>query len=102
MLSLAPTASIILIIGGGGAFKQVLINSGVGNAIAEFATHANINVILFAWLVAALIRIATGSATVAITTAAGIVSPVLALTPGANIAGCTRHRCGFPDPIPCQ
>ena len=76
VLSLAPTASIILIIGGGGAFKQVLINSGVGNAIAEFATHANINVILFAWLVAALIRIATGSATVAITTAAGIVSPV--------------------------
>jgi GntP family gluconate:H+ symporter len=82
---LAPTATIILIIGGGGAFKQVLINSGVGNAIAEVATHANINVILFAWLVAALIRVATGSATVAMTTAAGIVAPVLALTPGANI-----------------
>lgn len=82
---LAPTATIILIIGGGGAFKQVLINSGVGNAIAEFATNAHINVILFAWLVAALIRVATGSATVAMTTAAGIVAPVLALTPGANI-----------------
>lgn len=82
---LAPTATIILIIGGGGAFKQVLINSGVGNAIAEVATHANINVILFAWLVAALIRVATGSATVAMTTAAGIVAPVLALTPGASI-----------------
>ena len=62
-----------------------MINSGVGNAIAEVATHANINVILFAWLVAALIRVATGSATVAMTTAAGIVAPVLALTPGANI-----------------
>lgn len=82
---LAPTATIILIIGGGGAFKQVLINSGVGNAIAEVATHANINIILFAWLVAALIRVATGSATVAMTTAAGIVAPVLALTPGASI-----------------
>lgn len=82
---LAPTATIILIIGGGGAFKQVLINSGVGNAIAEVATHAHINVILFAWLVAALIRVATGSATVAMTTAAGIVAPVLALTPGASI-----------------
>ena len=44
----------------------------------------NINTILFAWLVAALIRVATGSATVAMTTAAGIVTPVLALSPGAS------------------
>lgn len=82
---LAPTASIILIIGGGGAFKQVLIDSGVGNAIAELATSININVILFAWLVAALIRVATGSATVAMTTAAGIVAPVLAMSPGVSV-----------------
>lgn len=82
---LAPTATIILIIGGGGAFKQVLINSGVGSAIAELATQANINVILFAWFVAALIRVATGSATVAMTTAAGIVAPVLAMNPGVNV-----------------
>jgi GntP family gluconate:H+ symporter len=82
---LAPTATIILIIGGGGAFKQVLINSGVGGAIAQIATHANVNVILFAWFVAALIRVATGSATVAMTTAAGIVAPVLAMSPGANV-----------------
>ncbi|GGA47371.1 GntP family permease [Paenibacillus physcomitrellae] len=82
---LAPTATIILIIGGGGAFKQVLINSGVGTAIANVATNAHINVILFAWLVAALIRVATGSATVAMTTAAGIVAPVLAATPGASV-----------------
>jgi len=82
---LAPTASIILIIGAGGAFKQVLINSGVGKAIAEIATQADINIILFAWLVAALIRVATGSATVAMTTAAGIVAPVLALNPGTNV-----------------
>ncbi|MDP4096010.1 GntP family permease [Paenibacillus sp. P96] len=83
--SLAPTASIILIIGAGGAFKTVLIDSGVGKAIAEMATGANVNVIVFAFLVAALIRVATGSATVAMTTAAGIVAPVLALTPGANV-----------------
>lgn len=80
-----PCCKIILIIGAGGAFKQVLINSGVGNAIAEIATGANINIILFAWLVAALIRVATGSATVAMTTAAGIVAPVLAMTPGVNV-----------------
>jgi gluconate transporter len=83
--SLPPIAGIVLIIGGGGAFKQVLIDSGVGQAIAELATNANINVILFAWLVAALIRVATGSATVAMTTSAGIVAPVLAMTPGANL-----------------
>ncbi|WP_223069979.1 GntP family permease [Paenibacillus caui] len=82
---LAPTATIILIIGGGGAFKQVLINSGVGDAIADVAAHAHINVILFAWFTAALIRVATGSATVAMTTAAGIVAPVLALTPGTSV-----------------
>jgi GntP family gluconate:H+ symporter len=83
--SLAPIAGIVLIIGGGGAFKQVLIDSGVGQAIADLATNAHINVILFAWLVAALIRVATGSATVAMTTSAGIVAPVLALSPGANV-----------------
>jgi GntP family gluconate:H+ symporter len=83
--SLAPIAGIILIIGGGGAFKQVLIDSGVGVAIAGIATHANVNIILFAWFVAALIRVATGSATVAMTTTAGIVAPVIALTPGANV-----------------
>ncbi|MBB6695007.1 GntP family permease [Cohnella xylanilytica] len=83
--SLAPIAGIVLIIGGGGAFKQVLIDSGVGQAIADLATNAHINVLLFAWLVAALIRVATGSATVAMTTSAGIVAPVLAMTPGANV-----------------
>ncbi|MEC0213831.1 GntP family permease [Paenibacillus ehimensis] len=82
---LAPTATIILIIGAGGAFKQVLINSGVGGAIAAMATQAHVNIILFAWFVAALIRVATGSATVAMTTAAGIVAPVLALNPGVNV-----------------
>ncbi len=60
---LAPIAPIILIIGAGGAFKQVLITSGVGNAISEIATSANINVILFAWLASALILVATGSGT---------------------------------------
>ncbi|MBB6672743.1 GntP family permease [Cohnella nanjingensis] len=82
---LAPIATIVLIIGGGGAFKQVLIDSGVGQAIADVATSAHVNIILFAWFVAALIRVATGSATVAMTTSAGIVAPVLAQTVGANV-----------------
>ncbi|MNC35172.1 Gnt-II system L-idonate transporter [compost metagenome] len=63
----------------------MLIDSGVGGAIAALATQTHVNIILFAWLIAALIRVATGSATVAMTTAAGIVAPVLAVTPGVNI-----------------
>lgn len=82
---LAPIATIILIIGAGGAFKQVLITSGVGNAIAALATSSHVNIIFFAWLIAALIRVATGSATIAMTTAAGIVAPILAQSPGANV-----------------
>ncbi|MBL5802582.1 GntP family permease [Heyndrickxia sporothermodurans] len=81
---LAPTATIILVIGGGGAFKNVLITSGVGDAIANLATNTHISPILFAWLVAALIRVATGSASVAMTTAVGIVAPVIASTHGVN------------------
>ena len=82
---LAPTASIILIIGAGGAFKNILIESGVGDAIAGLATSFDISPILFAWLVAALIRIATGSATVAMTTAVGIVVPIISTVPGVNV-----------------
>ncbi|WP_308639737.1 GntP family permease [Paenibacillus silvisoli] len=82
---LAPTATIILIIGAGGAFKQVLINSGVGDAIAAIATSSNVNIIFFAWFIAALIRVATGSATIAMTTAAGIVAPILAQNPDTNV-----------------
>ena len=60
--SLAPTAAIILIIGAGGGFKQMLVTSGVGDVIGHMAVNAQINPILLAWLVAAVIRVATGSA----------------------------------------
>jgi GntP family gluconate:H+ symporter len=82
--SLAPTAAIVLIIGAGGGFKQMLVNSGVGNAIGQMAMHAEINPLLLAWFVAALVRLATGSATVATITGAGIVAPLPTLMPGAN------------------
>ena len=71
--SLLPVAAILLIIGAGGGFKQMLIATGVGRTIGEMAVHAHLSPILLAWLVAALIRIATGSATVATITGAGIV-----------------------------
>ena len=82
--SLLPVAAILLIIGAGGGFKQMLIATGVGKTIGEMAVHAHLSPILLAWLVAALIRIATGSATVATVTGAGIVAPILTLVPGVN------------------
>jgi gluconate:H+ symporter, GntP family len=82
---LAPIGGVILVIGAGGGFKEVLVGSGVGAAIAERASHWHMSPLFLAWLVAALIRIATGSATVAITTAAGIVLPVASGIPGVNL-----------------
>src|SRR5882762_8335465 len=79
---LAPTATILVVIGAGGGFNRVLIESGVGRAIADVALGSHASPLLLAWIVAALIRVATGSATVAMTTAAGIVAPIAAATPG--------------------
>ena len=65
-------------------FKQILVNSGVGNAIGQYAVQAHISPILLAWLVARLIPIATGSATVATITGAGIVALSCHPYPGVN------------------
>jgi GntP family gluconate:H+ symporter len=81
---LGPIASILLVIGAGGGFNQVLVQSGVGSAIAKAAIGSHVSLLVLAWIVAGLIRVATGSATVAMTTAAGIVAPIAAITPGSN------------------
>ena len=81
--ALPAVASIILIVAAGGGFKQTLIDAGVGNVIKDWATGVSISVLLLGWLVAVLIRLGTGSATVATITAAGIVAP-LAPTLSAN------------------
>lgn len=81
---LAPTATILFVIGAGGGFNKVLVESGVGKAIAEVAIGSHASPLLLAWTVAALIRVATGSATVAMTTSAGIVAPIAAETPGTS------------------
>ena len=81
---LAPTATILLVIGAGGGFNQVLVQSGVGGAIAKAAIGSHASPLLLAWIVAGLIRVATGSATVAMTTAAGIVAPIAIATPGTS------------------
>ena len=81
---LAPTATILLVIGAGGGFNQVLVQSGVGGAIAKMAIGSHASPLILAWIVAALIRVATGSSTVAMTAAAGIVAPIALATPGTN------------------
>jgi gluconate:H+ symporter, GntP family len=81
---LAPTAAILLVIGAGGGFNAVLVQSGVGRAIATLAAGSHASPLLLAWIVAALIRVATGSATVAMTTAAGVVAPIAIATPGTS------------------
>ncbi len=75
---LAPTASITLLIGAGGGFGRVLQDSGVSQAIVQAALRSHVSILILAWLVAAVVRLATGSATVAMTTAAGIVAPIAA------------------------
>ncbi len=73
---LAPTATITLLVGAGGGFGRVLQDSGVSQAIIGIALRSHVPLLLMAWLLAALMRLATGSATVAMTTAAGIVAPI--------------------------
>jgi len=77
---LAPTAAILLVIGAGGGFNGVLTASGVGKAIADLAIGAQVSPLVLAWVVATLVRVATGSATVSMTTAAGIVAPIAGAT----------------------
>ena len=73
---LAPTATITLLVGAGGGFGRILQDSGTAAAIVDVALRAHIPLLLLAWLVAAAVRVATGSATVAMTTAAGIIAPI--------------------------
>ncbi len=79
---LAPTASITLVVGAGAGFGRILIDSGASKAIVDVATGAHVPLLILAWLVAALIRVATGSATVAMATAAGIIAPIAAAAAG--------------------
>lgn len=81
---LGPCAAIILILGAGGGLKEMLLATNVSKLIADSALHWNISPLVLSWLVAALIRIAIGSATVAVVTTAGIVAP-LAAHSGVNL-----------------
>ncbi|MEN6589460.1 MAG: gluconate:H+ symporter [Proteiniphilum sp.] len=77
--ALGPAGIIILITGAGGVLKQVLIDSGMGQMMAESMAGSVLPPIILAWLLAAVVRVIQGSATVAMITAAGIIAPVIAL-----------------------
>nr|WP_106780434.1 gluconate:H+ symporter [Lysinibacillus timonensis] len=76
----AGIALILLIIAGGGAFKQVLLDSGIDQYIAGLMEGTSLSPILLVWVIGAVLRIALGSATVAGMTAAGIAVPIVAVT----------------------
>ena len=81
---LAPVASVLLVIGAGGGFSKVLTASGIADALAAAGQHWNMSPLLLGWLIAGMLRVAVGSATVSVTTAAGIMLPIVNADPSIN------------------
>ena len=81
--ALEPAGLVVLVTGAGGVFKQILVDSGAGKALAETLISVDMPVLVFAFVVAGIVRVAQGSATVAMITAAGLAAPV------AQVAGIT-------------
>jgi gluconate transporter len=80
--SLAPMGALLCIMGGGGAFKQIIVDTGVGAYMGKMLATSPISPLVVVFIVAAAMRLAQGSATVAIITAAGIVAPIVKGIPG--------------------
>lgn len=80
--SLAPMGALLCIMGGGGAFKQVIVDSGAGAYLGKVLLTSAISPLVVVWLIACCMRLAQGSATVSIITAAGIVAPMVKGIPG--------------------
>jgi len=76
--SMEPAGIIILLTGAGGVFKQVLVNTGTGEMLANYFADEGVSILLFAFLAAVIVRVLQGSSTVAMITAAGITAPLLA------------------------
>ncbi|AQU80828.1 GntT/GntP/DsdX family permease [Planococcus faecalis] len=87
--ALEPAGIIILVTGAGGVFKQVLIDSGVGAVLGDMMGDSSLPPIVLAFLIAAAVRVAQGSATVAMVTAAGLITPLL------EIVGMTGPALGL-------
>jgi GntP family gluconate:H+ symporter len=83
---LPAIAGIVLIVGAGGGLKGVLVDTGIGQVIADFVEGSAVPLTLLAWVVAAVVRIATGSATVSIVTTSGILAPSAAALGSVEVA----------------
>ncbi len=82
--SISSIGMTLLVVGGGGGFARVLREAGVANALGTLAGSLHLPPLIYGWMVAAFIRVATGSATVAITTAAGILAPTVLANPAIH------------------
>ena len=103
--ALEPAGIVVLVTGAGGVFKQILVTSGAGADLAALLQAHSMPIIGFAFLVAAIVRVAQGSATVAMITAAGLTAPVAETI---NLTGPTlalfgdRNRCRSNDYFSCK
>jgi gluconate:H+ symporter, GntP family len=82
--SLPPIASVLLVVGAGGGFGRVLDAAGVDTAIARAMEGMALSPLVLGWVIASLLRLSVGSATVAVVTAASIMAPIAAALPGLN------------------
>src|SRR5205085_6251727 len=82
--SLPPIAGVLLVVGAGGGFGRILDTAGAAKAIAQVMGGVPISPLVLGWLIASLLRVSVGSATVACVTAAGIMAPIAAATPTIN------------------
>ncbi|OXE33673.1 hypothetical protein CA163_06315, partial [Vibrio parahaemolyticus] len=82
--SLAPICGVILVTGAGGMFGGVLRSSGIGDALADVLTDTGMPVIVAAFVISTCLRVAQGSATVALTTTAALIAPVVAASTGLS------------------
>lgn len=82
--AIAAVGMTLLVVGGGGGFNRVLRDCGAADAIGQMASAAHLPPLVFGWVCAALVRVATGSATVAITAASGLVAPLVIGNPDVN------------------
>jgi GntP family gluconate:H+ symporter len=82
--SLPPIASVLLVVGAGGGFGRVLDLAGVDTAIAQVMGGTTMSPLVLGWVIASLLRVSVGSATVAVVTAASILAPMMASFPGVN------------------
>jgi GntP family gluconate:H+ symporter len=83
--SVASVGMALLVVGGGGGFARVLQTTGAADSMGAFAQSIHLPPLVYAWVVSAFIRVATGSATVAITTATALMAPEIAAHPAVNI-----------------